>query len=154
MVLIANSAKTQRVALVEVRNATLTQHPVPLGLKTTKTIKKALTSLSKPRPKNRFVDDSAVEEDCDGASIPSRASTPDQEIPTTASLKRREGDFPIPKLSPPVDDPVQEHPISQPTQVVPVNCQKCGIKCSSQRQLLTHQSSKKCRNRADHKLKH
>ena len=91
-------------------------------------------SSSNPRPKNRFVDDSAVEVDSDGDSIPSRASSPELEV-----HPRPSGQFAIPRVRP---------------QIKPVTCKFCFVQCSGPKALEFHQSSNKCKNRRDYQLKH
>ena len=92
------------------------------------------SSFNKPRSKNRFVDESAVEVDCDGNSVASRESTPDLEL-----HPRPIDQFAIPRIRQPIK---------------PVICNLCFVQCSGPKALEFHQASNKCKNRRDYNLKH
>ena len=92
------------------------------------------TSRTNPRPKNRFVDDSAIEVDSDGDSIASRESSPELEV-----HPRPSGQFAIPRIR---------------AEIKPINCKFCFVQCSGPKALEFHQASNKCKNRRDYQLKH
>ena len=105
-----------------------------VGFKKNESSRGSSSGLNKPRSKNRFVDDSAVEVDCDGNSVASRESTPDLEF-----HPRPIGQFAIPKIRQPIK---------------PIICNLCFVPCSGPKALEFHQASNKCKNRRDYNLKH
>ena len=105
-----------------------------IGFKKKESSGRSSSGINKPRSKNRFVDDTAVEVDCDGNSAVSLESTPDLETHT-----RLIGQFAIPKIRQPIK---------------PVICNLCFVQCSGPKGLEFHQASNKCKDRCDYNLKH
>ncbi len=132
--------------------------PTSLASKPVKSLEKSPSTKRRrqARPKNRFVDDSAVEVNSHGSVVSSRESSPEPETHPSNASRRLQGDYAIPKL---IDLTVEEQVGHSPDchdkpRVLPVKCEICDKTCSGPAQLKLHKKSKKCRNRQDYKLKH
>lgn len=117
-----------------------------------------LRSVPAPRPKNPFIDDSAIESDGEGGDISSTATTPEKIpfIPISSALPK-----PPPLRSIPLFRSIPPPPPPPPTRFLatprivkeiskPVCCDLCGLRVSSKAQLPHHRNTRRCTARQNY----